>query len=137
VRLPIYVGKAEDSLLKRDGQSHFREGKTGQSTLRRSLASLLRDQLGLVARPRNPAKPDHFDRFGMEPASERELQGWIGDRLDISTWVKPPGVTLVDVERELLRRWTPPLNWTDNPGRWPPLREARRVMADDARRWST
>lgn len=26
--------------------------------------------------------------------------------------------------------------WTDNQGRWPRLREARRAMADDARRWA-
>jgi hypothetical protein len=32
--------------------------------------------------------------------------------------------------------WTPPLNWTDNPGRWPELKKIRQVMADDARRWT-
>ncbi len=136
LRQPIYVGKAEDSLLKRDGQKHFKEGETSQSTLRRSIAALLRDPLQLLAQPRNPDNPGYFDRFGLDLASERVLQRWIGEHLEISTWVKPAGVRLLDVERGLLRLWTPPLNLTDNPGRWPELKKIRRVMADDARRWA-
>jgi len=136
VRVPIYVGKAEDSLLKRDGQSHFREGKTGQSTLRRSLASLLRDQLGLVARPRNPAKPNHFDRFDMEPLASASFSA--GSTTDSRS---PPGsshrvscslTSSVRCSESGHRRSIGPTT----PGRWPRLREARRVMADDARRWA-
>jgi hypothetical protein len=39
---PLYVGKAEQSLLGRDVRQHFSDGKTGSSTLRRSVAALLR-----------------------------------------------------------------------------------------------
>ena len=38
---PLYVGKAERSLASRDVNTHFSTGKTGSSTLRRSLAGLL------------------------------------------------------------------------------------------------
>jgi hypothetical protein len=38
---PLYVGKAERSLNGRDVGTHFATGKTGSSTVRRSLAALL------------------------------------------------------------------------------------------------
>jgi hypothetical protein len=42
---PLYVGKAEKSLNGRDIGTHFTTGKTGSSTVRRSLAALLVEQL--------------------------------------------------------------------------------------------
>ena len=38
---PPYVGKAEDSLAQRDIKTHFGNGRTGSSTVRRSFAALL------------------------------------------------------------------------------------------------
>jgi hypothetical protein len=35
---PLYIGKAEDSLVTRDLKTHFGDGRTGQSTVRRSFA---------------------------------------------------------------------------------------------------
>lgn len=43
---PLYVGKAEHSLVDRDVKQHFGTGRTGSSTLRRSVAGLLRAHLG-------------------------------------------------------------------------------------------
>lgn len=43
---PLYVGKAEDSLVARDLRQHFTDGRTGSSTLRRSFAALLHDSMG-------------------------------------------------------------------------------------------
>jgi hypothetical protein len=56
----LYVGKAEDSLITRDIKAHFGDGRTGQSTLRRSLSALLHAPLGLRGMPRNPDKPGHY-----------------------------------------------------------------------------
>ena len=52
---PLYIGKAEVSLVSRDLETHFKSGRTGQSTLRRSVAALLRDSRDnrLQAVPRN------------------------------------------------------------------------------------
>ncbi|MFD7997519.1 GIY-YIG nuclease family protein [Streptomyces mexicanus] len=55
---PLYVGKAELSLVGRDLRTHFATGKTGSSTLRRTLSALLREPLELRAVPRNLARPD-------------------------------------------------------------------------------
>lgn len=55
---PFYVGKAERSLVGRDLRTHFATGKTGSSTLRRTIAALLREDLDLRAVPRNLSRPD-------------------------------------------------------------------------------
>jgi hypothetical protein len=39
---PLYVGKAEDNLIKRDLDTHFGNGQTGRSTVRRSIAAAFR-----------------------------------------------------------------------------------------------
>jgi hypothetical protein len=65
---PLYVGKAEDSLVSRDLKTHFTSGKTGSSTLRRSLAGLVANELDLHARPRNPANPERFANYGLAEA---------------------------------------------------------------------
>lgn len=55
----LYVGKAEKSLNGRDVGTHSSlPGKTGSSTVRRSLAALLVHRVDLEPEPRNPAKPD-------------------------------------------------------------------------------
>jgi hypothetical protein len=139
--LPIYVGKAEKSLLARDGQTHFTLGRTSSSTLRRSIAALLHDSLELRGQPRNLRKPGYFDKFGLASHDEEALQEWIGRHLTIAVWLKPPdaidenGGFLRQIECALLKLWTPPLNDSDNPMRWRELRRMRRVMADEARGW--
>jgi len=49
----LYIGKTEESQLKRDAQTHFYSDKTGNSTLRRSIGALLRENLSLVPVPRS------------------------------------------------------------------------------------
>src|SRR5205823_4167655 len=58
---PLYVGKAEDSLVQRDLQTLFGDGRTGSSTVMRSFAALLRQSLSLAVRPRDPAKPGYLE----------------------------------------------------------------------------
>jgi len=71
---PLYVGKAEQSLQSRDVRTHFRSGRTGSSTVRRSLAALLKAPLQLSACPRTRAKPDGSASFGLEPESDDRLR---------------------------------------------------------------
>lgn len=49
---PLYVGKAEDSLVTRHVSTHFGNDRTGSSTVRRSFAALLGKPLRLSALPR-------------------------------------------------------------------------------------
>ena len=107
---PLYVGKAERSLNGRDVGTHFATGKTGSSTVRRSLGALLSSQLDLVPVPRNLTRPDRSANFALEPAGDARLSDWMEHRLVLATWVKPEGVHLDDVETAVLLRLRPPLN---------------------------
>src|SRR6478735_3475202 len=127
---PLYVGKAEKSLQGRDVGTHFAAGKTGSSTVRRSLAALLADDLGLVPVPRNLAKPDGSANFALEPAGDARLSDWMELRLLLATWVKPDGVLLDDVETAVVRRLRPPLNLDKVGEPRERLRSARKRMAD-------
>lgn len=133
---PLYVGKADKSLASRDVRIHFASGKTGSSTLRRTLAGLLATALDLHAIPRNPAKPGYFSNFGLTPEGDVRLSTWMATNLRLSVWVPDAVVTLDDVETEVLKRLEPPLNLSKIKTRWSGQVSAGRAeLAAEARRW--
>jgi hypothetical protein len=136
---PLYAGKAEDSLIARDFTTHFGDGRTGQSTMRRSFAALLHDALGLRGMPRNPDKPAYYSNYGLSAAHDATLTRWMRERLQLATWPKPREwhFTLKEVETALLRKLCPPLNLTDVVTPWTArVKTARAVMAAEARAWA-
>lgn len=133
---PLYVGKAERSLNGRDVRTHFSTGKTGSSTVRRSLAALLVDDLALVAVPRNLAKPDGSANFSLDTGSEERLSAWMEQHLRLATWVSPPTAVLDEVETAVLERLRPPLNLAKVGEPRDRLRLARGRMASAARTWT-
>lgn len=133
---PLYVGKAEDSLTSRDLRTHFSTGRTGSSTLRRSLAGLLASQLALRGQPRNPAKPGRFANYGLEPDGDQRLTDWMLEHLRISVWPSPTTTNLDKVETAVLRELLPPLNLAKIRTSWKPTIDAsRRALAAEARSW--
>jgi hypothetical protein len=139
---PLYVGKAEDSLARRELRGHFAVGggraQTGSSTVRRSFAALLRAQLGLRGVPRNVKNPGHFSNFGLAEGGDAALSAWMHTRLTIAVWPAPAtlDLPLASVEREAIQRWTPPINLSNNPSPAPELSAARAAMAAEARAWT-
>lgn len=134
---PLYVGKSEDDLAGRDVRDHF-SGASGNSTVRRSLAALLREELRLRAAPRNPARPGHFANYGLEAQSESRLSQWMADSLELAVWPKwPNAVQLKDAEATVIRLWQPPLNLTHVATPWTAMIKQRRLlMAREARDWT-
>lgn len=133
---PLYVGKAEDSLVKRDLETHFGDGRTGSSTVRRSFAALLRSELSLLGMPRNPQKPGYFSSYGLSPADDAKLTRWMRDRLEIAVWPTDGSRALADIESDVLRRWNPAINITGVDHRWRSFLQAqRKVMAEQAKAW--
>ncbi len=132
---PLYVGKAERSLNGRDVRTHFASGKTGSSTVRRSLAALLADELDLVAVPRNLEKPDGSANFALDPASDARLSTWMERHLLLATWSKPAGIVLHEIETAVVLQLRPPLNLDKVGESRDRLRQARRRLADQARAW--
>ncbi len=137
-RRPLYVGKAEDSLVARDVKTHFGDGRTGQSTVRRSFAVLLHDELGLRGIPRNPAKPGYYSNYGLSAAHDAILTRWMRERLKLAVWPKPADCAhaLAAIEALLVAELQPPLNLQGIVTPWTArLKSARAVMAAEARTW--
>lgn len=139
---PLYVGKAENSLVSRDLNGHFATNpnsrpRTGGSTVRRSFAALLRGKLDLHAVPGNPAKPERFANYALADGGDARLNEWMHARLTLAVWMAPAGmgVKLGDVETHVIARFTPPFNLEKNPGKLARLSRARADMAAEASRW--
>lgn len=134
---PLYVGKSESSLQSRDVKTHFAEGRTGWSTVRRSLAALLHDELGLRAIPRNPDNPSRCANFGLSPEHDAKLTAWMRRQLELSVWERYIPVDLGDLETAVLGVLRPPLNIKKVTTPWKAqVSDARRIMADEARMWA-
>ena len=134
IGLPLYVGKSEDNLADRDLKTHFGNGRTGSSTVRRSFAALLRDELQLSAIPRNTAKPGHFSNYGLSAAHDAVLTNWMRSKLEISFWIYDRSHPLATIESEVLQHLHPPLNIQGVAHNWKARVMAERaVMATQAR----
>jgi hypothetical protein len=133
---PLYVGKSECSLLARDIGTHFGDGRTGQSTVRRSMAALLREHLDLHGQPRNTEKPGYFSNYGLSPGDDAKLTAWMRKHLKLAIWAPEKPLQLRPVESQIIIRWQPPLNLTDVITEWTSeIKAARKLMADEARVW--
>lgn len=136
---PLYVGKAEDSLVTRDLRTHFATGRTGQSSPRRSLAALLVYELALVATPRRPAdpEPDKWTQYALEPDGDERLTAWMRERLRLAAWTCERPVALGKLERLVMGELQPPLNLTGVSQPWSAqVRDARKAMARAAEEWA-
>ena len=135
---PLYVGKAEASLVARDIDTHFGDGRTDWSTVRRSFAALLREPLGLRGIPRTTSKRSHYANYGLSAAHDAALTRWMRERLQIAVWPKPSDCvySLGELEASLLTSLQPPLNLQGVATRWTAqVKAARAIMATEARRW--
>lgn len=140
--LPLYVGKAEESLVSRDLNGHFATNpkstpRTGGSTVLRSFAALLHEALDLHAVPRNLAKPERFANYGLAEGGDARLNEWMHARLALAVWPASAGMTvpLGDVETAVIVRFTPPINLDKNPSKLARLSAARAAMAAKAAAW--
>lgn len=131
---PLYVGKAEDSLVSRDLRTHFGDGRTGSSTLRRSFAALLHRPLKLAPQPRNPANPERPANYGLPLAHDRRLTEWMRLNLRIAVWPSDGRAPLEQIEKRALAHWLPPLNLKDVQTPWTrDVKAARAAMAAQVR----
>lgn len=134
---PLYVGKSDTNVLNRDVNDHFATGRTGWSTLRRSLAALLVDRLELVAQPRTLDNPSYFDKYGLEPEGDARLTEWMRQHLRLSIWPAPSGAEVAPIEATALAQLAPALNLERAQSPWRvEVRAARARMAAAAQSWS-
>jgi hypothetical protein len=126
----IYCGMSAD-LAVREFDTHFNSGKTGFSTVRRSLGAILKAELKLTARPRGTGmSKSNFTNYRFDPTGEARLTDWMQAHLRVRTWATRHYEALEAVLKPRLR---PLLNLEA----WNPhnaaIRALRKICADEAR----
>jgi len=110
----IYIGKTEKSQRSRDAQTHFKSGRTGSSTLRRSLGAILRKELNLKPIPRSYGEERMRDyKFIQE--SEVKLTEWMIHNLSLAFHEIIEGKRFLrDLEKTVINELEPILNIQGN-----------------------
>ena len=131
----VYIGKTEESQKARDVETHFATGKTGQSTLRRSVGAMLRAELGLIAVPRNgKTSPQAIRCYEFAGEGEDRVTDWVRRKLSVA--FKPaaemPG-DLAEIEKAMIRYRCPILNLQNNPRRDSQLQALRKICREEAK----
>jgi hypothetical protein len=114
----IYIGKTESSQEKRDAKTHFTTGKTGSSTVRKSIGSILCEKENLKPIPRNDSDYENgrFSHFMFDEASEQIITNWMKNNLALSFFEYPKSKQeLEDIETEIIDALVPILNISKNP----------------------
>lgn len=109
----IYIGKTESSQEKRDAKTHFTSGKTGGSTVRKSIGSLLCVQESLKPIPRNDTdyQKGRYSHFKFETDSEEKITNWMKNNLALSFYECPKNKEFIDkLETEIIKELIPILN---------------------------
>lgn len=127
----LYLGLTLDGLNRRVIQTHFANRKTPWSIVRRSLASLLRSKLGLVAESSGSEAHRHFS---LGAKSDRALSAWMRSHLQVGIWEHDELDVLQDAERLALDDWAPGLSPYGPPSdRLAQVEAARLSMTEVAR----
>jgi hypothetical protein len=108
----LYLGRAKRSLRGRDVRQHLASGKTGRSTLRRSLGAVLRSKLGLQAGPRDDGS---ICNYCFIPEGEECLTTWMHHHLQVSWSECSSGAEAEEKEPALIASLSPALNIDHRP----------------------
>lgn len=114
----IYIGKTESSQEKRDAKTHFTTGKTGSSTVRKSIGSILCVKENLKPIPRNETdyNKKRFSHFKFDNLSEIKITNWMENNLALSFYAYPrTKQEIEDLETKLIYEVVPILNISKNP----------------------
>lgn len=115
----IYIGKTQSSQEARDKKTHFKNGGTKSSTLRRSIGAILREELELVPLPRSftETTEKRFINYRFDENGEELLTDWMISNLSLSFYEFNGGVgELKDLEKAIIDHLKPILNLKNNTG---------------------
>ena len=128
----LYAGSSSD-LADREFDTHFESGKSGFSTLRRSLGAILKEKLELTAYPRSPgSSKTNVRNYIFNDDGEERLTIWMITNLEVGVF---PVKDYKDIEKRLINELKPLLNLThwENPHR-DYIKKLRKVCADEAQK---
>ncbi len=113
----IYIGKTQSSQESRDKKTHFNNGGTKSSTLRRTVGAILREELELVPLPRsNTEKTEkRFVNYRFDKNGEELLTGWMINNLSLSFYEFRGGVDeMKNLEIAIIGHLKPIFNLKNN-----------------------
>ena len=109
----IYIGKTESSQRQRDLNTHFATGKTGNSTVRKSIGALLNIKYKLNPIPRNDSDylKGRLSQFKFDLNSEEKISDWMKNNFAISFYECEQSKDLIDkIETDIIEKIKPILN---------------------------
>lgn len=109
----IYIGKTESSQTSRDANTHFASGKSGSSTLRRSIGALMLEggKLRPIPRSQNVDDSKRFTNYKFDEESEAKITNWMRNNLGLSFYEFTGSVQELDtLESEIIQAIVPLLN---------------------------
>jgi uncharacterized protein (TIGR02246 family) len=141
---PLYIGMARGKSTSRGLRGHlkrpFAAGRSSDSSLRRTFAALLADDLDLVAMPRRrPAYQgvQKWTHCALKEDGERRLSDWMQANLELAIWVSAEDAPLSEIRAALLREWLPPLHLLDTTTPWTAyVKAARTALTEQAKQWT-
>ncbi|MDE6772062.1 MAG: hypothetical protein K2J49_05620 [Muribaculaceae bacterium] len=105
----VYVGVSSNSLRERDYKKHFNGNNAGQSTLRKSIGSLM----GLKKTLRSAAEAEkRKPKTKFVNSDEKWLTEWMRKNLIL---LFKNNSNYKDIEKEMIKDLNPPLNIKENP----------------------
>ena len=114
----IYIEKIESIQQTKDWNMHFKSSNTGSSTLRRTIGSLLREELELIPIPRNAKdfKKRRTTYYKFDESGEGKITTWMVQSLSLSFYEYPKSPQAIDLlETELIKIAKPIFNLSKNP----------------------
>ncbi len=107
----IFVAEAGE-----DAKRHFYNGRTGYSTIRRSLAALLWNRYDLIPVPRSQDEEDtaRFSNYALDGASDEKLSQWMAENL-LAAFIPMDKPAVTGSVLGLIAYNTPLLNLQNNP----------------------
>ena len=128
----IYIGIAKHSLHDRDFNHHFKTGKTGSSTLRRSVGAILKSKLNFTAIPRGGVNDSkRFENYKF--SEEQELTDWMISNLEIGYWTPQKTLSyqdLRDTEKQVTIALKPTLDLDNRTRRFNPLADKLQAVRE-------
>ena len=109
----IYIGKTEKSQDSRDAKTHFSSGKTGSSTVRKSIGSILCGFHNLKPIPRNDKdyEKGRNSHFMFDEPSEEIITKWMQSNLALSFYdYSKSHIEIDSLETEIIHGLIPVLN---------------------------
>ena len=109
----VYIGKTERSQKSRDADTHFKSGKSGSSTVRKSVGALLsqNEEIISVIRSSSDIEKGRKSHFKFDDKSEQRITEWMLENIAVSFFEYSKCKTEIDtLETEIIQVLKPVLN---------------------------